>query len=168
MLRFLRPACLLLQNVARVAQRDRVWLFSDVEPFFVPVIERRVPWAVQVLGFHAVMEVEVYTPGYLRTTASFLPQTEKMAEKIEMGLEAAICFAEMYESGDKEDRVGMQIANPNLVVKTEPGRKGCTGTPNSRLKKSSNTTISPGCGSGYPSPSGARHPASSLLWSTPW
>ena len=65
----------------------------DVEPFFVPVIERRVPWALQVLGFHAVTEVEVYTPVYPRTTTSFLPQTEKMAEKIEMGLEAAIHFA---------------------------------------------------------------------------
>ena len=69
------------------------------------------------------MEVEVHTPGYLRTTASFLPQTEKMAEKIKMGLEAAICFAKMNESGDKEDQVGMQIANPNLIVKTEPLKK---------------------------------------------
>ena len=65
MLGLLRPARLLLWNVARVAQRNRVRLFANVEPFFVPVIERRVPWAVQVLGFHAVMEVEVHTPGYL-------------------------------------------------------------------------------------------------------
>ena len=65
MLKFLRLACLLLRNVARVAQRDRVRLFLDVEPFFVPVIERRVPWVVQVLGFHAITEVEVHTPGYL-------------------------------------------------------------------------------------------------------
>ena len=73
LLGLLQPACLLLRNVAHIAQRDRVWLFTDVEPFLVPVVERRVPWAVQVLGFHAVTEVEVYTPGYLRTTASFLP-----------------------------------------------------------------------------------------------
>ena len=65
MLGLLRPARLLLQNVARVTQRDRVRLFTDVEPFLVPVVERRVPWAVQVLGFHATTEVEVYTPGYL-------------------------------------------------------------------------------------------------------
>ena len=107
MLGLLRPAHLLLRNVARVTHHDRVRLFADVEPFFVPVVERRVPWAVQVLGFHAVMEVEVYTPGYLQTTASFLLQTEKMAEKIKMGLEAAICFVEMSKSADKEDRVGM-------------------------------------------------------------
>ena len=67
MLGLLRPACLLLRNVARVAQRDRVRLFADVEPFFVPGVERRVPWAVQVLGFHAVMKVEVHTSGYLQT-----------------------------------------------------------------------------------------------------
>ena len=64
-LRFLRPACLLLRNVAHVAQCDRVRLLTDVEPFLVPVVERRVPWAVQVLGFHAVMKVEVHTIGYL-------------------------------------------------------------------------------------------------------
>ena len=45
-LRLLRPARLLLRNVARVAQRDRVRLFVDVEPFFVLVVEQRVPWAV--------------------------------------------------------------------------------------------------------------------------
>ena len=40
-----------------------------------------------------------------------------------MGLEAPILFAQMNKSGDKEDRVGMQIANPNLIVKTEPLKK---------------------------------------------
>ena len=65
MLGLLRPACLVLRNVARIAQHDHVWLFTDVEPFFVLVVERRVPWAVQVLGFHAIMEVEIHTPDYL-------------------------------------------------------------------------------------------------------
>ena len=45
----------------------------NVEPFLVPVVKRRIPWAVQVLGFHAVMEVELHTPSYLRTAAFFLP-----------------------------------------------------------------------------------------------
>ena len=54
----------------------------------------------------------------------FLSSTDrKDGEKIEMGLEAAICFAKMNESGDKEDRVGMQIANPNLIVQTDPEGK---------------------------------------------
>ena len=75
---------------------------------------------MQVLGLHFVTEVEVHTSGYLRAAASFLQQTEKMAKEVEMGLKAAICFAKMNESGDKENRVGMQIANPNLVVQIEP------------------------------------------------
>ena len=58
-----------------------------------------------------------------------------MAEKIEMGLEAAICFAEMYKSGDKEDRVGMQIANPNLIVKIEPLKKRMYRNPKSPFKE---------------------------------
>ena len=36
-----------------------------------------------------------------------------------MGLEATIRLAEMNEGGDKENRIGMQIANPNLVVQAE-------------------------------------------------
>ena len=36
-----------------------------------------------------------------------------------MGLEATISLAEMDEGGDKKNRVGMQIANPNLVVQAE-------------------------------------------------
>jgi hypothetical protein len=66
------------------------------------------------------MQIEVHTSGYLRATTSFLPQTEKMAKEVEMGLEATICFAKMDEGGDKKNRVGMQIANPNLVIQTEP------------------------------------------------
>ena len=58
-----------------------------------------------------------------------------MAEKIEMGLEATICFVEMSKSGDKEDRVGMQIANPNLVVKTETLKKRMYRNPKSSLKE---------------------------------
>ena len=81
------------------------------------------------------MKIEVHTSVYLRAATSFLPQTEKMAEKIKMGLEATICFAKMYESGDKEDRVGMQIANPNLIVKTEPLKKKMNRNPKSPLKE---------------------------------
>ena len=52
-----------------------------------------------------------------------------------MRLDATICFTEMYKSGDKEDRVGMQIANPNLAVKTEPLKKRMYQNPKSLLKE---------------------------------
>ena len=42
-----------------------------------------------------------------------------MAKEVEMGLEATICFAKMNEGGDKKNQVGMQIANPNLIIQTE-------------------------------------------------
>ena len=90
---------------------------------------------MQVLGFHAVTEVEVHTSGYLRAAASFLPQTEKMAKEVEMGLEAAICFAKMNEGGDKKNRVGMQIANPNLVIQAEPLKERVHWNPKTPLEE---------------------------------
>ena len=42
-----------------------------------------------------------------------------MAKEIELGLKATISFTEMDEGGNKENGVGVQIADPNLVVGTE-------------------------------------------------
>ena len=52
-----------------------------------------------------------------------------------MGLEATICFAKMNESGDKEDRVGMQIANPNLVIQIEPLKERVHWNPKTPLEE---------------------------------
>ena len=135
MLGLFRPAVLLLRNESHVAQCDRVWLFADVEPLLVPVIKRCVPRAVQVLGLHPVAKVEVHTSGYLRATASFLPQTEKMAKEVKMGLEAAMRFAKMNEGGDKKNRVGILIANPNLVIQTEPLKERVHWNPKTPLEE---------------------------------
>ena len=75
---------------------------------------------MQVLGFHTVTQIEVDAFGYLRASAPFLPQTEQVVKEVKMGLEATIGLVEMDEGGDKKNRVGMQIANPNLVIQTEP------------------------------------------------
>ena len=83
----------------------------DVEPLLVPLIQRGVPGAVQVLCFHAVALIQVGASGYLRATAPFLPKIEQVAKEVKMGLEATIRLAEMDEGGDKENQVGMQIAN---------------------------------------------------------
>ena len=61
----LRPAVLLLWNEPHVAQCDCVRLLMDVEPFLVPVLQRCVLRAVQVLGLHPVTQIDVHTPGYL-------------------------------------------------------------------------------------------------------
>ena len=71
------------------------------------------------MGFHTVAQIEVDASSYLRASAPFLPQTEQMAKEVEIGLEATISFAKMDEGGDKKNRVGMQIANPNLIIQAE-------------------------------------------------
>jgi hypothetical protein len=35
-----------------------------------------------------------------------------------MGLDSPICLTKVDKDRKKEDRVGMQIANPNLVIQT--------------------------------------------------
>ena len=72
----LRPAVLPLWNQPHVAEGDCVRLFTDVEPLLVPFVQRGVPGAVQVLGLHAVTQIEVDASGYLRAAALFLSQTE--------------------------------------------------------------------------------------------
>ena len=58
-----------------------------------------------------------------------------MAKEVEMGLEAAIRFAKMNEGGDKENRVGMQIANPNLIIQTEPLKERVHWNPKTPLEE---------------------------------
>ena len=58
-----------------------------------------------------------------------------MVKEIEMGLEATICFAKMNEGGDKKNRVGMQIANPNLVIQTEPLKERVHWNPKTPLEE---------------------------------
>jgi adenine-specific DNA methylase len=48
-----------------------------------------------------------------------LPKTEKIAEEIEMWKKSPKSLIEMNESRDEKDRVGMQIANPDLVVQAK-------------------------------------------------
>ena len=69
----LRPAGPFLRNEPHVARCDCVRLLADVEPLLVPVLQRCVLRAVQVLGLHPVMQIDVHTPGYLRAAAPFLP-----------------------------------------------------------------------------------------------
>ena len=58
-----------------------------------------------------------------------------MVKEVEMGLEATICFAKMNEGGDKKNRVGMQIANPNLIIQTEPLKERVHWNPKTLLEE---------------------------------
>jgi len=64
----------------------------------------------------------------------------------------------MNESRNGKDGVGMQIANPNLVIKKKTLKEGMNWNPKTPLKKSSKTTISPVLGFGKLSPDGALQP----------
>jgi hypothetical protein len=65
-----------------------------------------------------------------------------------MGLDSPIRLTKMDKDRNKEDRVGMQIANPNLVIQIETLEERMNRNPKTRLKKSSKTTISLGWGLG--------------------
>ena len=122
---------------------------------------------MQVLCFHAIAQIQVGASGYLRATAPFLPKTEQVAKEVEMGLEATIRLAEMNEGGDKENRIGMQIANPNLVVQAETLKERVHWNPETPFEEVFENHNLTWLWIGEASPSGARHPASALLWSTP-
>ena len=90
---------------------------------------------MQVLCFHAVAQIQVGASGYLQATAPFLPKTEQVVKEVEMGLEATISLAEMDEGGDKKNRVGMQVANPNLIIQTEPLKERVHWNPKTPLEE---------------------------------
>jgi hypothetical protein len=48
-----------------------------------------------------------------------LPQAEQISKEVEMGLDSPIRLTKVDKNRNKENRVGMQIANPNLVIQTE-------------------------------------------------
>jgi len=52
-----------------------------------------------------------------------------------MGLEATIRLAEMDEGRDEKNRVGMQIANPNLIVQAETLHKRMDRNPKTPLEE---------------------------------
>jgi len=68
-------------------------------------------------------------------TCSFLPQTEKIAEEIEVWLYSNIGLAQMDECGDKENRVRVQIANPDLIVEKNTLEKRMDGNPKTPFKE---------------------------------
>jgi hypothetical protein len=52
-----------------------------------------------------------------------------------MGLDSPICLTKMDENRNKEDRVGMQIADSNLVIQTETLQKWMDRNPKTPLEK---------------------------------
>jgi hypothetical protein len=64
-----------------------------------------------------------------------LPKTEKIAEEIKMWKKSPKSLTKMNESRDEKDRVGMQIANPDLVVLAKALEEQMNRNPKSSLEK---------------------------------
>jgi hypothetical protein len=108
----------------------------DVEPFLVLVDEICVPRTVEVLLFHSVPERQVHSAcDFGAALRPFLPQAEKISKEVEMGLDSPIRLTKMDENRNKEDRVGMQIANSNLVIEAETLQKRMDRNPKTPLEK---------------------------------
>jgi len=72
-----------------------------------------------------------------------------------------IGLAQVDEGGDKKNRVRVQIANPNLIVKEKTLEKRMNGNPKSPLKKIFKNYDLIGARVGLASPFGALQPPSS-------
>jgi hypothetical protein len=107
----------LVWNVPDIAQHSTVGLFADVKPLLVPISKRSVPWAVEILLLRPIPEGQIHSAGdFGAALGPFLPQAEQISKEVEMGLDSPIRLTQVDENRNKEDRVGMQIANPNLVI----------------------------------------------------
>jgi hypothetical protein len=91
----------------------------DVQPLLVPISKRSVLGAVEILLLHPIPEGQIdSTSNFGAALGPLLPQAEHISKEVEMGLDSPICLTKVDENRNKEDRVGMQIVNPNLVVQT--------------------------------------------------
>jgi hypothetical protein len=66
-LQFIILADSLLWDVANVTKGGGVGLFSDVEPFLVPITKGGILGAAEVLRLHSIMKCQVHSFGDLRS-----------------------------------------------------------------------------------------------------
>jgi hypothetical protein len=109
----------LVRNIPNVAQCSAVGLFANVKPLLVPIFERGVPGAVKVLLLHPISKGQIHSiDNFGAALGPLLPQAKQISKEVEMGLDSPICLTQVDKDRNKEDRVRMQIANPNLVIQT--------------------------------------------------
>jgi hypothetical protein len=158
----------LLWNIANITESRAVW---DVKPLLVPFRQGSVLKAVEVMILHSIAKIEVYSTSNLgASNCPLLPQAEQITKENEMRHYPHKSFTKMDESGNQENQVCVQIANPNLIVEKQALNKRMNRnpeTPKPLLKKSSKMTISLALGSGKLYPKGALQPPSSWLCKSP-
>jgi hypothetical protein len=87
-------------------------------------------------------------------------KTEKIVEEVKM-------WQKSPKSLTQKDRVGMHIANPDLIVQTKALKERMNRNPKSPLEKIFKYNDVTGSGSGTLCDFDALQPPSSLSWSTP-
>jgi hypothetical protein len=109
----------LVWDTPNVAKFSAVELFMNVKPLLVSISERGVPGAVKVLLLHPIPESQVHSTGnFGAALGPLLPQAKQISKEVEMGLDSPIHLTKMDKDRHKEDRVGMQITNLNLIIQT--------------------------------------------------
>jgi len=135
----LRAVCLadpLLGVVAHVAEHGAAWLFPDGEPLLVPFGQRGVPWATEIPVLHPITQIEVYSTYNLgASNCPLFPQTEKITEEVEVRFYSNIGLAQVNEGGNEKNRVRMQVADPDLMVKKKALEERMDGNPKTPLEE---------------------------------
>jgi hypothetical protein len=76
----------------------------NVKPLLVPISERGVPGAVQVLLLHPIPESQVHsTDNFGASLGPLLPQAEQILKEVEMGLDSPIRLTKVDKNRNKEN-----------------------------------------------------------------
>jgi len=161
--RVVYPADPLLGDIAHIAERGTTRFFPDVEPLLVPFGQRSVPWAAEIPVLHPIAQIEVYSTCNLRASnCPLLPPTKKITKKVEVRLYSNIGLAQINEGGDEKNRVWVQVADPNLIVKKKALEERVDRNPKAPLEKIFKNYNLTGTGVGLAFPF-RRPPAAELL-----
>jgi hypothetical protein len=94
---------------------------------------------------HPIPEGQVHSTGnFGAALGPLLPQAKQISKEVEMGLDSPIRLTQVDKNRNKENRVGMQIANPNLIIQTETLEEWMDRNPKTPLEEIFKMTISPG------------------------
>jgi hypothetical protein len=89
----------------------------NIKPLLVPISKRGVPGAVEILLLHPIPKSQVHSTGnIIAALGPLLPQAKQISKEVKIGLDSLIRLTKVDKNRNKEDRVGMQIANPNLII----------------------------------------------------
>jgi hypothetical protein len=79
-----------------------MYLTSHNIALLVPISERGVPGAVEVLLLHPIPEGQIHSTGDFRVAlGSFLPQAKQILKEVEMGLDSPIRLTKMDKDRNK-------------------------------------------------------------------